>query len=362
MTGGRTTGEERPVLQAVGLTVGYRRRGGDVPVLRGVRLTARAGELITLIGPNGAGKSTLLRTLAAAQPPLAGQVLLDGTDLTDLTPRHRARRLAVAFTDRVDAGMMSVGTVVGLGRMPHRSWLGRESARDRAAVDRALADAGVRHLRHRMLAGLSDGERQRVMIARALAQEPAVLVLDEPAAFLDVARRVELAAMLTRLTATTGVAIVLSTHDLGFALRRADQVWLVGAGGTVTADAPEDLAWGGAIARTFTGPDMAFDDASATVVVADDGPPGASVRVVAEGRLRQWAEHAVRRAGCTPTAEGGSRLLRFLPGAPCDWLLEETGTPGEPPVRGTGFAALVRHLRGSGAPSGAVARPHPPQR
>jgi iron complex transport system ATP-binding protein len=342
----------RPVLEAVAVTAGYRRRRRQpaVTVLRDVRLTARPGELITLIGPNGAGKSTLLRTLAGAQPLLSGRVLLDGADLATLSPRQRARRLAITLTEPVDVGLMSVEAVVTLGRLPYRSWLGREGDEDRAAVGRALADAGIEGLRHRLLSDLSDGERQRVMVARALAQEPAVLVLDEPTAFLDVARRIELAAILTRLTATTGAAIVLSTHDLGFALRRADQVWLVEADGTVTSSAPEDLAYGGAVARAFAGENMSFDDAAATVVVADHGAPGAAVHVAAaDGRLRLWAEHAVRRAGWTPapdTPDASGAVLRVEPGEPCRWWFEGAPAPGTAPAKGAGFDSLVAHLHG----------------
>ena len=339
---------ENPVLEALALSVGYRRRRRlrsatrpAVTVLRDLELVARPGELITVIGPNGAGKSTLLRTLVGAQPPLAGRILLDGQDLATLSPRRRAQRLAVVLTEPVDVGMMTVEAVVTLGRLPYRSWLGRETARDRAAVDRALADAGVEDLRDRMLTDLSDGERQRVMVARALAQEPAVLVMDEPTAFLDVARRIELAAMLTRLTATTGAAIILSTHDLGFALRRADQVWLVGADATITASAPEDLAYGGTIASTFAGENMSFDDAAATIVVANAAEPGATVHVAADGRLRQWAEHAVRRAGWAPVDDAGGPVLRVEHGTPCRWQLNGTDASAE---KGVGFDSLVAHL------------------
>jgi iron complex transport system ATP-binding protein len=334
---------ENPVLEAVGVSAGYRRRRRRPPVtvLRDLDLSARPGELIALIGPNGAGKSTLLRTLVGAQPPLTGRILLDGTDLATLSPRQRAQRLAVVLTEPVDVGLMSVGAVVTLGRLPYRSWLGRDTERDRAAVDRALVDAGVHELRHRMLSDLSDGERQRVMVARALAQEPAVLVMDEPTAFLDVARRIELAAMLTRLTATTGAAIILSTHDLGFALRRADQVWLVGADATITASAPEDLAYGGAIARTFAGDNMSFDDAAATIVVADDTASGATLHVAADGRLRQWAEHAVRRAGWTTTEDTSGHVLRLEHGALCRWQLNGRDATT---AQGVGFDSLVSHL------------------
>src|SRR5262249_11763432 len=158
-----------------------------------------AGELACVLGPNGIGKSTLLRTLAGMQPPLRGSVEVAGSDLHTLTGTELARRLAVVLTDRVDVRGLSVRRVVELGRYAYSDWRGRLGAQDRHAVDRALDAAGACHLAERDVGRLSDGERQRVMIARALAQQPQLLVLDEPTAFLDVPSRVELMSLLRRL-------------------------------------------------------------------------------------------------------------------------------------------------------------------
>ncbi len=174
------------MLRADALTVGYRgRRGTRREVLAGLDLTLPAGELTCLLGANGSGKSTLLRTLAGMQAPLAGRVTLLGDDVTALEPRERARRLAVVLTDPVETGGLTGADLVALGRHPHTGWSGRLGPADRDAVDWALRATGAAPLAARPVGQLSDGERQRLLVARALAQQPAVLALDEPVAFVD---------------------------------------------------------------------------------------------------------------------------------------------------------------------------------
>lgn len=227
-------------LSAHDLTAGYRRWRRAIPIVHAACLEARRGELTAVVGPNGSGKSTLLRTLVGAQPPLDGQVHIDGRDLRRIGRPARARHLAVVLTDRVEPGLFTVGDMVALGRHPYTGWHGRLDSTDQAAVRRAGETVGISALWDQPFGELSDGQRQRVMLARALAQEPAVLVLDEPTAFLDVPGRVTLTVLLTRLATETGVAVVLSTHDLDLALGHAGQVWLVHEG-QVRSGAPRDL-------------------------------------------------------------------------------------------------------------------------
>ena len=237
------------VVEAVGLVAGYRHGRRASPVVAVDSLRAPAGQLTAVIGPNGSGKSTLLRTLIGSQPPLAGDVLLDGTELHRLDRLERARKVAVVLTDRVDPGLLTVGDVVLLGRHPHTGWRGDLTAEDDRIAHAAAARLGVDGLWDRPFAELSDGQRQRALVARALAQQPAVLVLDEPTAFLDIAGRVELTLIVADL-AHDGLAVIVSTHDLDLALSHADRIWLVAAG-TVTDHAPERLVAGGDLASAF---------------------------------------------------------------------------------------------------------------
>ena len=239
-----------PLVAARDLSVGY---GGRRPrtVLRGLSVTLGAGELVVVLGPNGAGKSTLLRTLAGTLAPLAGSVEIMGDRPKDLSPRQLARRVGVVLPQPVVPGMLSAYDLVALGRYPHTGWSGVLRPRDEEAVDRAMASVGVSRFAARDVAALSDGERQKVMIARALAQEPKLLILDEPTAFLDLPGRVEVTNLLARLTRGSGRSVLLSTHDLDLALRCADRVWLLDRRGGVRCGSAEALIREGAFQIAF---------------------------------------------------------------------------------------------------------------
>ena len=248
------------VLAAQDLTVGFRvgRRARRI-VLDQLSVAVAPGEFVSLLGPNGAGKSSLLRTLAGLQPPLGGTVLLGGSNLRELPRGEVARRLAAVLTEQQDTGRLTGRDLVGLGRHPHTGWFGRLDDDDRGIVTAALDTVSAAHLADRVVAELSDGERQRVMIARALAQQPTIIILDEPAAFLDVTARVELVALLRRLAREQHLAIVLATHDLELALRSADTMWLLGPDGEVETGLPEDVVANGVLDRAFPNANWAFD-------------------------------------------------------------------------------------------------------
>lgn len=187
---------------------------------------AHDGMLTCLIGANGAGKSTLLRTIAGFQLPLEGTVLLGGDDVRALSPCQRAERMAVVLTDRPDVMCTTVWEMVATGRAPFTGFWGRLSGKDRGIVTRSLRLVGIEWMADRTVASLSDGERQKVMIAKALAQQTSVILLDEPTAFLDYPSRVEVMQLLLNIAHEEHKTVLLSTHDLDLALQTADRIWL----------------------------------------------------------------------------------------------------------------------------------------
>jgi iron complex transport system ATP-binding protein len=301
------------MLQTEELVVGYPGR----QLLGPLRLALGAGELVVLLGANGRGKSTLMRTLCGMQPALAGVVRLQGEVLHRMPASARARRLAVVLTDRIQAGLMRGRELVALGRTPFIGWDGRLREEDERIVDEALADVDGQGLGERLVAELSDGERQRMMIARALAQQPQVLVLDEVTAFLDLPRRIEIMALLQRLAQRRRLAILLSSHDLELALRSADRIWLIDAHGHLHDSGPEDLVLAGRLDQAFPAQGMRFDIEQGEFRIGHAAEPGAGIHVLGEGATAAWARRAVQRAGCR--VAGGDE--------PVDWQLQ-VGTEG----------------------------------
>ena len=293
------------LLAARGLAVGYApRRRPPVEVATGIDVELHRGELVCLLGPNGAGKSTLMRTLAGLQRPLAGAVDFDGGDLHRLHEDERARLLGLVLTERVAAGNLSAYALVALGRYPYTGWDGRLSEADEEVVRWALGAVGAEDLAARSVDELSDGERQKVMVARALAQEPALLLLDEPTAFLDLPRRVEIMQLLRRLAYDTGRAVLLSTHDLDLALRCADRLWLLPAGGPLETGAPEDLVLSGALQDAFAG--VEFEPETGSFRLEQDAL--GSVKLVGEGLGSVWTARALARAGFGVDGDQATRV------------------------------------------------------
>ncbi len=274
------------------LEVGY----GGHSLVQPLDLEVPRGELVALLGANGSGKTTLLRTLAGLLPPVGGAVEVAGADLQTLRGRERARRLSVVLTDRPRAAALTVGDVVALGRHPHTGWGGRLSSTDRECISRAMADLELGGMAQRLVAELSDGELQRVLVARAVAQEPDVLLLDEPTAFLDVQWRSDLVDLLLSLCRRRQISALLSTHDFDLAIARADRIWLFAGDGQLVQGLPEELALDRAYDRLFAGGAARFDVSSGRFVTrAPSDLPHA--RVLGHGARAVWGQRLLERLG-----------------------------------------------------------------
>ena len=318
-----------PLLLAEDLAVGYFPGRKSARVVAGpLQLALYPGELVCLLGPNGAGKSTLLRTLAGLQPPLTGRLEIGGVPLANLSAAGRARQLSVVLTDRFEAAALTVRELVSLGRHPHTGWLGGLTAHDHAQVAAALAATGTTTFAARPVGELSDGERQKVMLARALAQDTPVVLLDEPTAHLDLPNRVDLMRLLHRLARGTGKAILLSTHELDLALQAADRVWLLPATGALRAGPPEDLVLSGTFAAAFEREGLAFDATSGTFALHT--PTGPTVQIVGEGAAAFWTRRALEREGFVPTAAPAA-LRVTVPAGPQapHWLVQLGERPAQ---------------------------------
>ena len=330
-------------LRTRDLTVGYRTRRTRHVVLERLNLSVRRGDLVCLLGPNGIGKSTLLRTIARMQPPLSGSLELGGVDLRSMTQADLARRLGAVLTERVAVEALPARRIVELGRYPHSGWFGGLTDRDRRIVNWAIDAAGARHVVDQDFSRLSDGERQRVMIARALAQEPVMLVLDEPTAFLDVPSRAEVMALLRQLARDERLAVIVSTHDLELALRTADVVWLVMPGGDVLAGAPEDVVLTGGISQAFEGRQIRFypETRNFRLLGGDRG----AARVRGYGLRAAMARAVLEREGYVADAALPQACAVSVEAHESGW--RASTADGE--CAGEDFASLAAFLRGRGA-------------
>lgn len=241
------------------LVTGYEHHKTLKVITSAFSASLHGGELTCLLGPNGAGKSTLLRTLAGFQKPLGGDVIVNGRSLMDFSGTELSKVIGVVLTERISVSNMTVEELVGLGRSPYTGFFGSLDDKDKEIVDKSLLMVGVSDLRNRHVITLSDGERQKVMIAKALAQETPVIFLDEPTAFLDYPSKVEIMQLLRRLSHEKGKAVFMSTHDLELALQIADKLWLVDKDLGVSVGTPDELSFNGDIARYFERPGVEFD-------------------------------------------------------------------------------------------------------
>jgi iron complex transport system ATP-binding protein len=240
-------------LHTVNLSLGYQK-----PLFTDLNLILPEKQLICLIGRNGAGKSTLLRTLAGMKKPLAGNLFLDGKMMSKMSEKEIAKRLSIVLTDPVKVPYMTVEDLVMFGRYPHFGRQLKTTPEDNAIVFSAIHDVGIEHLKTRQLTTLSDGERQKAILARSIAQQADFIILDEPAAFLDFPSKIELMRLLKNLVKEHSKAILLSTHDIEMSIAISDTLWLIDNHRNFITGTPKELIENHTIAETFNIPSTFF--------------------------------------------------------------------------------------------------------
>jgi len=305
------------ILTTHNLSIGYSKKGKTDVIQSGLNLQLRAGELVCLIGPNGSGKSTLLRTLTGLQKSLAGKTLIDGKDITFIKQHEKALKLALVLTERVDIENATVYNLVSLGRHPHSDWWGNVTDQEDAIIREAIEMVHMGHKMHQNINELSDGERQRAMIAKALAQDTAIIMLDEPTAHLDLPNRVEIMLLLHKLAHKTQKAILLSTHELDLALQAADRIWLISTGHGVECGVPEDLVFNGSFNRAFQSKSYFFNAANGNFSM--NYPMTKKVWVSGDKTRMYWTLRALARAGYAVVKDAEVNILVTENG----WTLNE---------------------------------------
>ena len=254
---------ETIVLKNLG--IGYITKNGVRIVAEHINGAIRSGELTCLLGANGVGKSTLLRTLSAFQPKIAGEILfaaedgLQSREISEMSDKQLSHKIGVVLTEKPDVRNMTVRELVSLGRSPYTGFWGTYSEEDMQIVDESIVLVGIESLAKRMVHTLSDGERHKVMIAKALAQQTPVIYLDEPTAFLDYPSKVEVLQLLRLISRQAGKTIFLSTHDVELALQLADTIWLMTHEAGMTIGTPKELAQQGALGRFIEREGIVFD-------------------------------------------------------------------------------------------------------
>lgn len=277
------------------LSIGYPGKNDTKVVADHIYAGINSGELTCLLGANGIGKSTLLRTLSAFQPKLSGEIMIQGREIDQYTDKEMSTVISVVLTEKCEIRNMTAIELIGLGRSPYTGFWGTLRGEDKEMVEHAISLVKIENLAHRMVHTLSDGERQKVMIAKALAQDTPVIFLDEPTAFLDFPSKVEMMQLLHQLSRQTDKTIFLSTHDLELALQVADKIWLMDKTHGVTIGTPEDLALNGSLSGFFARKGIVFD--LETGLFRVDNEYTTQLRLTGHGQKYAMVRKALQRNG-----------------------------------------------------------------
>jgi iron complex transport system ATP-binding protein len=311
-----TNGAE--ILAFNSLKIGYVSHGKEKLLLPPLNAKASRGELIAVIGRNGIGKSTLLRTLTGLQTSLGGEILYCGKNISEYTRIDLARIVGYISTDIVKVSNMSVYDMVALGRFPHTNWIGKIGMKNHKVIMDSIEMTSMLPFCNRLISELSDGERQRAMIARILAQDTGIMIMDEPTAFLDLSSKYEILHLMHLLSQKNGKTIIFSTHDLQMAIRQSDKIWLI-MDDKLLEGSPEDLIIQGAFSKLFDSSSVYFNSEEGTFSFRSENK--GSIYLNGEGTIKHWTEEAIKRAGFSVSGVKTSPSVIISSEHNCKWQL-----------------------------------------
>lgn len=298
--------KEEPIISAQDISIGYHgKKRKDTYLYENLSFNLFSGELACLLGPNGAGKSTLLRTIGNLQPLLAGRISVSERDLSTYSERSLSKIMGLVLTDKTSSGGLTIRELVELGRYPYTGFFGQLSSLDKEIVEKAMQDVGIAHKADNYVAELSDGERQKAMIAKVLSQECPIILLDEPTAFLDIESRTEIVSLLHNLARSKGKTILLSTHDIELALLLSDRLFLLSKETGIQYGITEDIILNGKLDSFFDKSIVSFDKTSGIFIPSKPQNPQKAY-LKASKEIYKWAESFFNKNGYQILDDKGS--------------------------------------------------------
>jgi iron complex transport system ATP-binding protein len=279
--------------------------------------------MVCLLGPNGSGKSTLIKTLAGVLPALSGTIALEGLNMTQISNVLLAQKRSMVLTENIKADHLNVEGLVAMGRIPYTGWLGKLNTEDKRIIENTLVIFGLSDFKNRTFNNLSDGEKQKVLIARAFAQQTPIIFLDEPTAFLDIPNKMEIMQLLKKLSAEENRSIIISTHDLELATQSSGRLLLISKQGKFYSGCPEDLMLGGQFDEVFGNKDIRFNidklrfikSVGKQKVISLDG----------DSSYLLLTEKALNREGFSIGENQLSKVIVRKDQSTCIWMVEDAG-------------------------------------